>query len=228
MQFTLIYQLPFRKSMTSESGERLSKARLERLTDGVFAIVMTILVLEITIPFISPTDVSTELPKRLIELWPALLSYAISFIILGFFWISHDDQFHYVRRVNRPLLGLSIFYLMFIALIPFSASLLGEFGNQQFAILVYGINLIICSSWNYLHWWYATRNNRLVDKDLDPSFIKRELGRYSISILMYIIAILVAFVNINLSILLFVATPLYYLMPIEKNRYMFWRNKQWL
>ena len=176
--------------MASESGERLSKARLERLTDGVFAIVMTILVLEITIPFISPTVVSTELPKELIELWPALLSYAISFIILGFFWISHDDQFHYIRRVKRPLLGLSIFYLMFIALIPFSASLLGEFGNQPFAILVYGINLIICSSWNYLHWWYATRNHLLVDKDLDQSLIKRELGRYSISILMYIIAIL--------------------------------------
>ena len=115
---------------------------------------------------------------------------------------------------------------MFIALIPFSASLLGEFGNQPFAILVYGINLIICSSWNYLHWWYATRNHLLVDKDLDQSLIKRELGRYSISILMYIIAILVAFVNSNLSILLFVATPLYYLMPLEKNRYMFWRNKQ--
>jgi uncharacterized membrane protein len=115
---------------------------------------------------------------------------------------------------------------MFIALIPFSASLLGEFGNQQLATLVYGINLIICSSWNYLHWWYATRNNLLVDKDLDPSFVRRELRRYSISILMYILAILVAFVNINLSILLFVATPLYYLMPIEKNRYMFWGNKQ--
>ena len=212
--------------MASESGERFSKARLERLTDGVFAIVMTILVLEITIPHISLTQVSIELPKELIELWPAFLSYAISFIILGFFWISHDDQFHYIRRVNRPLLGLSIFYLMFIALIPFSASLLGEFGNQQFSIFVYGTNLIICSFWNYLHWWYATRNHLLVDKDLDQSLIKRELGRYSISILMYIIAILVAFVNSNLSILLFVATPLYYLMPLEKNRYMFWRNKQ--
>ena len=211
--------------MASESGERFSKARLERLTDGVFAIVMTILVLEITIPHISQTQVSIELPKELIELWPALLSYAISFIILGFFWISHDDQFHYIRRVNRPLLGLSIFYLMFIALIPFSASLLGEFGNQQFSIFVYGTNLIICSFWNYLHWWYATRNHLLVDKDLDQSFIRRELGRYSISIFMYIIAILLAFVNINLSILLFVATPLYYLMPLEKNRYIFWKNK---
>jgi uncharacterized membrane protein len=209
----------------SESGERFSKARLERLTDGVFAIVMTILVLEITIPYISPADVSSELPKELINLLPVLLSYGISFIILGFFWISHDDQFHYIRRVNRPLLGISIFYLMFIALLPFSASLLGEFGNQQVSILVYGINLVICSFWNYLHWWYVTRNHLLVDKDLDPTFIRRELRRYSISILIYIVAIILAFVNINLSIFLFVATPLYYLMPFEKDKYMFWKGK---
>lgn len=209
----------------SESGERFSKARLERLTDGVFAIVMTILVLEITIPYISPADVSSELPKELINLLPVLLSYGISFIILGFFWISHDDQFHYIRRVNRPLLGISIFYLMFIALLPFSASLLGEFGNQQVSILVYGINLVICSFWNYLHWWYVTRNHLLVDKDLDPTFIRRELRRYSISILIYIVAIILAFVNINLSIFLFVATPLYYLMPLEKDKYMFWKGK---
>ena len=61
----------------SESGERFSKARLERLTDGVFAIVMTILVLEITIPHISPSNVSSELPKELINLLPVLLSYEI-------------------------------------------------------------------------------------------------------------------------------------------------------
>lgn len=211
--------------MTSELREWFDKSRLERLTDGVFAIVMTILVLEITIPHIYSADVNTELAKQLINLWPAFLSYTISFIILGFFWISHNDQFQYIKQANRSLFGISIFYLMFIAIIPFSASLLGEFGNQQLSVLVYGINLIICSFWNYLHWWYATRNYLLVDKDLNPSFIRLGLRRYSISIFMYIIAIPVSFVNIHLSIILFVATPLYYLMPLEKNKYLFWRKK---
>ncbi len=71
--------------MTPEVGDGISKSRLERLTDGVFAIVMTVLVLEITIPHLSPTEVSAELPKQLITLIPMILSCMTSFIILGFF-----------------------------------------------------------------------------------------------------------------------------------------------
>jgi uncharacterized membrane protein len=207
-------------------GDGISKSRLERLTDGVFAIVMTILVLEITIPHLSPAEVPTELPKQLINLLPALLGYITSFIILGFFWIGHDDQFHYIRRVNRTLLGISIFYLMFIALIPFSTSLLGEYGNQQISVLLYGINLLICSIWNYLHWWYATKNHLLIDKDLDAFFIKLESKRYLINISIYLVAILISFVNINISTLLYIATPIYYLIPLQKNEYLFWSRKK--
>lgn len=202
--------------MTPEVGDGISKSRLERLTDGVFAIVMTILVLEITIPYLASSEVSIELPKQLIHLLPMVLSYVISFIILGFFWIGHDDQFHYIKRVNRTLLGISIFYLMFVALIPFSATLLGEYGNQQISVLIYGGNLIICSFFNYLHWRYATRNHLLIDRNLNSYFIKIESRRYLISIFMYIIAILISFTNINISILLYIATPLYYLMPLQR------------
>lgn len=213
--------------MTPQVGDGISKSRLERLTDGVFAIVMTVLVLEITIPHLSPTEISVELPKQLINLIPMILSYMTSFIILGFFWIGHDDQFHYIRRVNRTLLGISIFYLMFIALIPFSTSLLGEYGNQQISVLIYGMNLIICSFWNYVHWWYATKNHRLIDTNLDSYFIKIESIRYLINICMYVFAILISFININISTLLYIATPIYYLMPLQKNKYLFWsRNNK--
>lgn len=213
--------------MTPQVGDGISKSRLERLTDGVFAIVMTVLVLEITIPHLSPTEISVELPKQLINLIPMILSYMTSFIILGFFWIGHDDQFHYIRRVNRPLLGISIFYLMFIALIPFSTSLLGEYGNQQISVLIYGMNLIICSFWNYVHWWYATKNHRLIDTNLDSYFIKIESIRYLINISMYVFAILISFINTNISTLLYIATPIYYLMPLQKNKYLFWsRNNK--
>ena len=106
--------------MTHEVGDRVSRDRIITLTDGVLAIVMTLLVLEIVVPELSRSEVATELPKRLLELLPDVWSYATSFIILGFFWIAHDDQFHYIKRANRTLLWLTIFYLMFIAFIPFS------------------------------------------------------------------------------------------------------------
>jgi uncharacterized membrane protein len=110
-----------------EIGDGISKARIEALTDGVFAIVMTLLVLGIVVPHLSHLEASTELPKRLLDLRPVFLSYASSFIVLGFFWIGHDSQFHHIKRVNRTLLWITIFYLMFIALIPFSTALLGEY-----------------------------------------------------------------------------------------------------
>ena len=86
--------------MAHEVGDRISRDRIVSLTDAVLAIVMTLLVLEIVVPELSRSEVPAELPKRLLELLPDVGSYATSFIILGFFWISHDDRFHYVKRAN--------------------------------------------------------------------------------------------------------------------------------
>ena len=211
--------------MSPEVGDGVSKARIEALTDGVFAIVMTILVLDIVVPHLSHSEASTELLKRLLELWPVVLSYASSFIILGFFWIGHDSQFHYIKRVNRPLLWITIFYLMFIALIPFSTSLLGEYADQQISVLIYGANLTIAFCWNYLHWWYATKNHRLVDSNLDPILITLVSRRYFVGIINFLITMVVSFININLRLILYIGTPLYYLIPVQKHKSWIWFTK---
>ena len=151
----------------------ISKSRIETLTDGIFAIVMTLLVLEITVPNLTHSElIAGELSKRLLELWPVILSYSISFIILGFFWINHHDQFHYIKRANRVFVWITIFYLMFIAFIPFSTALLGEYTDQQISVVVYGINIAMAGFWASIQWWYATKEHRLVDSDLDMNFIK--------------------------------------------------------
>lgn len=211
--------------MSPEVGNGVSKARIEALTDGIFAIVMTILVLEIAVPPLSHSEAATELPKRLLDLWPVILSYVTSFIILGFFWIGHDSQFHYIMRVNRALLWISIFYLMFIALIPFSTSLLGKYNDQQISVLIYGVNLIIALCWSYLHWWYATKGHRLVDSNLDPVLITVISRRYLVGIILFLIAIAVSFININVSLLLYLLTPLYYLIPVRKDKTWLWFTK---
>jgi uncharacterized membrane protein len=212
--------------LSSEVGDNISKARIEALTDGIFAIVMTILVLEITVPHLSPSDASSLLPKHLLELWPVFLSYATSFILLGFFWIGHDDQFHYIKRVNRTLLWIAIFYLMFISLIPFSTTLLGEYPDQQISVIIYGINLVILISLNYLHWWYATKDNRLVDSNINREFITIVSRRYLVGIFMIFISIAVSFININASLLMYIGTPLYYLIPVQKGMSWFWFTKK--
>jgi len=208
-----------------EIGDSVSKARIEALTDGVFAIVMTLLVLDIVVPHLSHSEASTELVKRLLGLWPTFLGYASSFIILGFFWIGHDSQFHYIKRVNRTLLWITIFYLMFIALIPFSTSLLGVYQDQQISVIIYGANLTISLCWNYLHWWYATKDHRSVDSDLDPILITVLSRRYLVGIIIFLVAIAISFVNIHLSLVLYIGAPLYYLIPVQKHKSWTWFTK---
>ena len=111
---------------------------------------------------------------------------------------------------------------MFIALIPFSTSLLGEYIDQQILVLIYGINLIIALSLNYLHWRYATINHHLVDSDLDLVFITMVAKRHLIGIIIFMISIVVSFVNINASIILYLFVHLYNFALSKKHKRWFW------
>ena len=185
---------------------------------------MTLIVLEIVVPELSRSEAATELPKRLLELLPDVWSYAISFIILGFIWISHDDRFHYIKHANRTLLWMTVFYLMFIAFIPFSTALIGAYGDQQISVIIYGINIIIVIVWSYLQWKYATKEHRLVDSDLDPKFITRMSRRIIIGIILYLIAIAVSFLSNQASLIIFVLIPIYYLIPPQYFWFRFSKN----
>jgi uncharacterized membrane protein len=204
--------------LLGEVGNEISKSRIETLTDGVFAIVMTILVLEITVPQISHSETAIELPKQLLELWPVIQSYGTSFIILGFFWIAHDYQFHYVKRANRTFLWITIFYLMFIAFVPFSTSLIGEYGDQQISVIIYAVNISIIGFWEYIRWKYATKDHQLVDSDLNPTFITKMSRRFLLGPTIYLIAVAISFVSTQLSLVMFIATPLYFLVSARKDK----------
>jgi uncharacterized membrane protein len=93
---------------------------------------------------------------------------------------------------------------MFIAFIPFSTALIGQYGDQQISVIIYGINIIIVRVWTYLQWKYATRDHRLVDNDLDPKFIVKMSRRIIVTIILYMIAIAVSFLSTQVSLLLFV------------------------
>ena len=204
--------------MSGEVGNEISKSRIETLTDGVFAIVMTILVLEIAVPQLSHSEAAIELPKQLLELWRVILSYGTSFIILGFFWIAHYYHFHYFKRSNLTFLLITIFYLIFIAFVRFSTSLIGEYGDQQISVIIYGINISIVGFWEYVRWWYATKDHHLVDSDLDPTFITIMSRRFLLGPTIYLIAVAISFVSTQVSLVLFIATPLYFLVSARKDK----------
>ncbi|MFQ5918939.1 MAG: TMEM175 family protein [Thermoplasmata archaeon] len=147
--------------------------RVEALSDGVFAIVMTLLVLEIAIPELIPPVAETELRQELLELIPQFLGYAVSFILLGLFWVIHHRQLHFVERTDRTYVWINITTLLFVALVPFTTALLSRYPGSQTAVFVYGANLLAISLVISAQWWYATLGHRLVNPGLDSEGLRR-------------------------------------------------------
>jgi len=188
----------------------LAVHRLAALTDGVFAIVMTLLVLEITIPEIAQSSLQAELPRRLLELWPKLYSYVVSFLVLGILWTIHHRSFHSIKRSDNALVWLHILFLMFVALIPFSTSLLGNYGTEQLSIVIYASNVLLALVMRLIIWTYATGKYRLVDSDINPRWVKLD-KLISIGILLiFMLVIGVSFINVtaafSILVLLLVAS----------------------
>jgi uncharacterized membrane protein len=189
---------------------------LEVLTDGIFAIVMTLLVLEIAVPQISshsPEAEGAELSKRLFDLWPKIFSYVISFIILAIYWRGHHRQFHYIKHSDGVLVWTNIMFLMAVSFLPFSTSLLGEYINQQISVFIYGGNSIIIALLLYVQWKYATDRYRLIDKNLDPNIIRGLPRRVFIGIIAYLIAVGVSFINVQYSVFLFTLIVISAVLP---------------
>jgi uncharacterized membrane protein len=190
-----------RNTIPSESAYNdISNHRIESLVDAVFSIVLTLLIIEIKT---SHVDSDGELTKQLIELIPKFFAYFLSFIILGLLWFGHQMVSHYVVRSDRNHIWLNLLFLMFISLIPFSASLLGENLNHPSATLFYGVNLFITGIIQYIHWEYITRNNRLIDKNLDRRLVRAVQKIFLFVPLTYAIAIEVSFFSISISLALY-------------------------
>src|SRR5215475_9204742 len=103
---------------------QLGRNRIEALTDGVFAVAMTLLVLDIKVPELQQPLATAELPLKLLSLWPKFLSYTNSFVILGVYWVGHHFQLSFIRRADRPLLWINIFFHLWATPEIFSTSLL--------------------------------------------------------------------------------------------------------
>jgi uncharacterized membrane protein len=169
--------------------------RVEALTDGVFAIVMTILVLELSIPVVAGNSTHNELTQGLISIWPKILSYVATFLILGFMWNVHHRQFNMIKRSDSVLVWLNILFLMFVALLPFSTSVLGEYLGEQLPILIYGGNFIVCMITRYILWSYATGKYRLVDTDIDPDEVRSQKLMIRVGLISIAVAMGISYLN---------------------------------
>lgn len=192
---------------------QLARNRIEALTDGVFAVAMTLLVLDIKVPELPQPTATEELVRQLFALWPKLLSYAISFVILGVYWVGHHVQLSFIRRADRPLLWINILFLLWVALVPFSTALLSAYSQSQAAVIIYGANLIAIGLSLAFHWWYVTTERRHVDPDMHPGLVRGAMFRTLMGPVVYLVAIAVSFFTTQLSLVLYALVPILYIVP---------------
>jgi uncharacterized membrane protein len=142
--------------MTDSRPFEIGKNRIEALSDGIFAIVMTLLILELHVPKLPTAAANVEVTAALIALWPKFVSYLVAFVSLGVFWIAHHMMYHAIRRADRTLLWLNIAFFMCVSLLPFSTSVLNAFTRALIAPFLFGVNLALVGWLLFLQWVYVS------------------------------------------------------------------------
>jgi uncharacterized membrane protein len=199
-------------------GRENETGRIEAFSDGVFAIAITLLIIEIGVPHLDEEPPGTTLPQLLVGLWPSYLGYVISFLQIGVIWANHHNRFRFIERSDHGLLFLNILFLMCVAFIPFPTALLAEYldgtvAERETAGLVYAGTLAVTAVFFTLLWLYAAANRRLVDRSLDPSLLRAMTRRYLLGTVAYVLVFLLALINVAASLALIVALALLFVLP---------------
>ena len=198
----------------------MEKTRLEAFSDGVFAIAITLLVLEIRVP-----EETSELGSRLGELWPSFAAYLVSFAVIGIMWVNHHAILHNVARVDRPLLFFNLLLLLFVALVPFPTALLARNLNEEgshLAAAVYSANMFGCAIGFQVLWRWIVHDQRLLHAHIDHRQARAGQGRFAVGLLVYAGTIGLAFLDAKLTLAVHGLIAIYYvfdqLMVREKTQ----------
>ncbi len=188
----------------------MSKGRFEGFSDGVFAVAITLLVLEIHLPPLH--DVAdAQLGLALWHLWPQVLTYVISFATIGIIWLNHHAMFHLVQRIDRNTLIFNMLLLMIVCFVPFSTSVLTTYGVLRDGVFLYGGTLTAMALAYNLLWYRAVRH---VDRSAcDRRTVIVNTVRNLSGSITYLAATLCAFIDPRISVALFLAVAMFYLLP---------------
>ena len=197
--------------------ERIGIERLEAFSDGVFAIAITLLILEIRVP------AGRDLGEALLDIWPSYLAYVSSFLTIGIIWINHHSIFEKTEAADRMLLLLNTLLLMVTAFIPFPTRLVAEHiresSDERTAALAYGLTFIVLAICFQALWrWIAVRR-RLVKADVPQQRVDDITRSFNPGIFMYGGATAIAFVSPVVSVALFLTIAAFYFLPAATLRF---------
>jgi uncharacterized membrane protein len=182
----------------------MTKTRLEAFSDGVIAIIITIMVLELKTPHGSSL-------YDLYPLWPVFVSYILSFIIIGIYWGNHHHLLHTVSHVNSGMIWANLHLLFWLSLIPFATAWMGENHFSKVTVAVYGVLLDFCGIAYYILLRIIERLHPNNPHLLEP--LQKQSKKGALSTILYTLAIFAAFIHPMISGLLFLLVAILWWIP---------------
>lgn len=176
----------------------MTTKRIETLVDGIFAIAMTLLVLNIDVPQITGVVTDPLLWQYLVILSHQLYIYAFSFALLASFWKANHHQFFYIRESDSALIWINIIWLMFVALVPFSTNFVSNYGSHQIPMLFFNFNMLFIGIFFSLNWTYVTRKDYFIEGMTQKSISRVKKINYELPFVA-LIAIGMTFISPELS-----------------------------
>jgi TMEM175 potassium channel family protein len=187
--------------------------RLETFADGVIAIAITLLILEVKVPD-APGD---QLGAAVVHAWPSYAGYVVSFLTIGVIWVNHHHMFKLIQRTTHAFLILNVVFLMTIAFLPWPTALVAAYirdpAGRRVAAAVYGLTMVAIAVMFNVVWWYAAKRGQLLVPALDQEAVARAGRSYLLGPVVYGVATLVAPINAFVSLSIYAALAVYWLLP---------------
>jgi uncharacterized membrane protein len=187
----------FKKLKVSEHSS--ATERLVAFSDGVFAIAITLLILEIRLPELPAINSEADLQNALWSLLPKFLAYVFSFLMIGQYWQLHQHMFNYIKWADRRLILTNLYFLLFICFVPFPTMVLSEHGDLQTTTIFYAISLSLSRLFATWMWLHATNRHRLVDQTLPPALVKFYVFRSLNAPVIFLLSIPLSFFSLSLT-----------------------------
>jgi uncharacterized membrane protein len=197
-------------------GTERSTQRIEAFSDGVFAIAITLLILDLRIPAREGSDAASLL-NAILGLWPSYFAYVLSFTMIGIYWANHHYLFKLFARTDHGLNLLNLLLLMFIAFLPFPTHVLGthwpDEASRPVAVTFYAVGLLLPAVAWLLIWLYACHDRRLVRHQLDQGFLRKLTLQFIGSVAIYALAVAVSVIDHAWGMAMCTGLTLIYLLP---------------
>jgi uncharacterized membrane protein len=202
--------IPERVVELDDQAHYSDNSRIKSLSDGVFSIAMTLLAFSL----LSSMPERAETPAQFWGTFSTpLLVYAMSFVLLGSYWVAHAIVFHYIVRSDRPLMVTTVVYLLFVSLVPFTTTYLGKFSGDRLAIALYCVDLILCGLALLQMLLYATRDPLMINPVFDRRIFRGTSVAFAVAPILFALALAVAMVSPAAGFVICVAVPILTFFP---------------